>query len=83
MLCAKFGCNWSSGSGEEDFLNFVNLFSLFLNYLPLEKGRALYLNKIESPSLKDALYKVWLILAKWFRRRRLIFKFRQFIFAIS
>ena len=38
MLCAKFGWNWLSGSGEEDFLNFVNLFLLFLNYLPLEKG---------------------------------------------
>ena len=48
MHCAK----WLSGSGEEDFLNFVNLFSLFLNYLPLEKGRALHLNKFESPSPK-------------------------------
>ena len=27
------------------FLNFVNVFSLFCNYLLLEKGRALYLNK--------------------------------------
>ena len=37
------------------FLNFVNLFSLIRNYLPLEKGVALHLNKIESPLLKDAL----------------------------
>ena len=30
------------------FFNFVNVFSLFHNYLPLEKGRVLHLNKIES-----------------------------------
>ena len=34
------------------FLNFVNVFSLFHKYLPLEKGRALHLNKLESPSLR-------------------------------
>ena len=35
---------------------FVNVFLLFLNYLPLEKGGALHLNKLESPLPKDALY---------------------------
>ena len=45
MHCAKFGWNWLSGSGEEDFFNFVNVFSLFRNYLPLEKGRALFKKK--------------------------------------
>ena len=30
------------------FLNFVNVFSPFRNYLPLEKGGALHLNKLES-----------------------------------
>ena len=49
MLCAKFGLNCPSGSGEEDFLSFVNLFLLFRNYLPLEKGGALNLNKLDSP----------------------------------
>ena len=52
------------------FFNFVNIFLLFRNYLPLQKGRALYLNKLESPSPKDALCQVWLKLAKWFWRRR-------------
>ena len=52
------------------FLNFVNVFSLFRNYLPLGKGGALLLNKLESPSPKDALCKVWLKLAQWFWRRR-------------
>ena len=122
MLCAKFGWNWPSGSGEEDFLilsmyfhyfviispwkragahhmnkldspspkdalcqvwlklaqwfwrrrifNFVNIFSQFHNYIPLEKGGTLLLNKLESPSPKDALCQVWLKLAQWFCRRR-------------
>ena len=37
------------------YFKFVNVFSQFLNYLPLEKGVALYLNKIEFPSPKDVL----------------------------
>ena len=70
MLCAKFGWNWPSGSGEEDFLISSMYFSLFRYYLPLEKGRALHLNKLESPSPKNALCLVWLKLAQWFWRRR-------------
>ena len=66
---AKFGWNWPGGSGEEDFLNFVNLCSLFLKYLPLEKGGVLHLNKLESPSLMDSLCQVWLKLTQWFLRR--------------
>ena len=31
---------------------------------PLEKGRVLRLNKLESPLPKDGLYQVWLILEK-------------------
>ena len=54
MLYAKFGWNWSSGSRGEDFF-FVNVFSLFRNYLPLEMGGALHLNKLWSPLPKDAL----------------------------
>ena len=52
------------------FLNFVNVFSLFRNYLPLEKGGALHLNKLESPLPNDALCQVWLKLALWFWRWR-------------
>ena len=52
------------------FFNFLNVFSLFLNYLLLEKGGTLHLNKFESPSHKDALCQVWLKLAQWFWRRR-------------
>ena len=57
---------------RREFFNFVNVFSLFYNYLPLEKGGALHLNKLISPSPKDALFKVWLKLAQWFWRRRFL-----------
>ena len=52
------------------FLNVVNVFSLFCNYLPLKKGGALHRNKLESPPPMNALCQVWLKLAKWFWRRR-------------
>ena len=61
---------------------FVNVFSLFRNYLPLEKGVALHSKKCESPSPKDALCQVWLKLDQWFLSRRFL-KVRQCIFAIS
>ena len=52
------------------FLNFVNVFSLyFKNCLPLEKDRVLHLNRLESPSPKDALCQVWLKSVQWFCRR--------------
>ena len=37
MLCVKFGWNWPCGSGEEDFQNFNNIFTLSL-LSPLGKG---------------------------------------------
>ena len=54
------------------FLNFVNVFSIFRHFLPLEKGGALHLNKLEYPSPKDALCQVWLKFAQWFWRRRIL-----------
>ena len=70
LNCAKFGWKWTSGSGEDKFFKFVNLVLLFLYYLPLEKGEAIHLYKVESPSLTDALFYVWLKFAHWFWRRR-------------
>ena len=46
------------------FFNFVTVFSVFRNYLPLEKGGALHMIKVESPLSKDALCQVWLKLAQ-------------------
>ena len=59
MHSAKFGWNWPSGSGEEDYKISSMYYQLFSNYLSLEKGRALHLNKLESPLPKDALCQVW------------------------
>ena len=55
---AKFGLNWAIGSGEEGLLNFVNIFSLFVNYLPLEIVLVLQLIRLESPFPKNALCQV-------------------------
>jgi hypothetical protein len=51
------------------FFNDPTLFLHFCDYLPFEEDLALYLNKLEFPSLKDNLYQVWLNLAGWFWRR--------------
>ena len=48
----------------EKIFKCVNVFLLFCNYLHLEKGSALHLIKLESPSPKDASCQVWLKLAK-------------------
>ena len=69
MLCAKFGWNWSSSSGEKIFKS-CQFILLIPDYLPFGKGVALYLNKLEFPSPKDTLCQVWLKLAQWFWRRR-------------
>ena len=55
---------------EEDFLISSMYFHYFVIISPWKKGRALHLNKLESPSAKDALCQVWLKLAQWFWRRR-------------
>ena len=39
-------------------------------FLPLEKDKALHLNKVQSPLLKDALCQVWVKSAQWLWRRR-------------
>ena len=64
---------WRNLNPYSPKVNFVNVYSLFRNYLPLEKGGALHLNKLESPSPKDALCQVWLKLDQWFWRRFLNF----------
>ena len=48
----------------EKFLNFVYVFSIHCNYLPLEKGVIIHLNKFKSPPLKDTLCQVWLKLTQ-------------------
>ena len=48
------------------YFYYFNVFVLFLNYPPFEKGVAFHLNKRESPSPDDTLFQVYLKLAKWF-----------------
>ena len=55
MICAKFGWNLSSGSGEVDFQIF-RCISKLRNYLPLEKGGTLHLIKIESQRMLCAKF---------------------------
>ena len=62
---------------EKKIFLFVSVFSLFRNYLPLEKGGGVHFNKFESPSHKDALLQVYLKLARWF------WSIRFFYFVIS
>jgi hypothetical protein len=64
------------------FLNEPTPILHFWDYLPFEKDLALYLNKLESPSLKYNLYQVWLNSACWFWRRRFFFK-NQYTFTLS
>ena len=67
MFCAKFEI--SPVVWRRRIFRFVNVFLLFCSYLPLEKGGAIHLNKLKSPSPKNALWQVWLELAQWFWRR--------------
>ena len=54
MHCTMFCWIWPSGSGENKNLNFVNVFSLFANFLPLEKGGSSWIHSTKGcfvPSL--------------------------------
>ena len=53
-------------------LIFIYVFSLFCNYLPLEKDLALHLYKLELISPKYALCQVWLKLVLWFWKRKFL-----------
>ena len=60
-----------------DFVNKFNVFLLFGYHLPLGKVVTQHLNKIKitsfpRPSCEDALFQVWVTLAKWFLRSRFL-----------
>ena len=56
MLCAKFGWNWHSVSGEKVFINFVCVFFAILLLYHLGRGNGFPFEKIEYPSPKDAKF---------------------------
>jgi hypothetical protein len=72
LICTKFDWFWPAGSGKEDFFFNFSVFSLFRYYLSLEKGNPLLLSKLESPPYKNDLCQVWLKLAQWSWRKRLL-----------
>ena len=63
-LCDKFRQNWLSGSGEASYILSMH----FCQYLHINKGMVLHLNKSESSLPKKALWQFLLKLAKCFRR---------------
>ena len=58
--------------GKNIFLNIFNWIIYFCYYLPLEKGVALQMNKLEPPLPKDDLGQVWSKLALCYWRRKLL-----------
>ena len=84
MLCAKFGWNLLTGSGEDlwNLSMYFHYFLLIINYLPLEKGGDLHLNKLEWPSPKILCAKFCQCYFGWnaqrfWRRRRECEKFTR------
>ena len=75
--------DWLKLAQWRECCNFVNEFSLFCNYLPLEKDGVLHLNKLISLSPKDVLYQVKLKLAKWFWRRKILSMYYRYFAIIS
>ena len=81
MLCSKFGLNWLSGSGEEDFFNFVDVFWLFRNYSPWKRAVPFIWRKLNPfpPRMLWAKFG-W----NWFWRKGFFFisamYFRYFVF---
>ena len=67
-ICANFLLKLAQWLWRRRFLN-VNSYFLFYYYVPLVKGLAFHLNKLEFPLSKDALCQVWLKMAIWFRTR--------------
>ena len=74
MLCAKFGSNWPSGSGEKDFLKFYQYIFTLLLVSPLGKRTWSFIWIIKIPITQGCLYQVPLKLAMWLWRRRKMWK---------
>ena len=70
MLCAKFDWKWVGGSGEEDFSNIVNVFSLFRNYFPFGIGWGPSFEQTWIPFTQGCYVPSLVELAQWFWRRR-------------
>ena len=79
LMASSFTKSTASLSSSDDTLSFNSSFAFLTNiktlhcnlanYLALSGGWAFDLNKLESPSPKDALWQVSLKLVHWFQRR--------------
>ena len=67
MICVKF-VEIGPVILEDKIFKVCQCIFAILLLSPLRKGMALHLNKLKSPSPKDALCQVWLKLAQWFLR---------------
>ena len=80
ILCAKFGWKMVQWFWRRRIFKFVNLFTLFRNYLPLGKDGPLHLNKLESPTPKDALVEIGpVVLEKILKICQCISLFRNYL----
>ena len=78
MLCAKFGWNWLSGSGEEYFKFHGLYFHYFVIIFPWKRAGPSF-EQTWIPYTQGCFVPSWLKLAQWFWRRR----FFNFINVIS
>ena len=82
MPCAKFGWNWISGSGEEDFKILSMYFHYFIIISPWKKGGAFHLKKTWIPFTQIYLVQSLVEIGPVVLEKKM-FKRCQFIFIIS
>ena len=70
MLCAKYGWIWLSGSGREDFLNFVNwkYFHYFVIISPWKRAGPSF-KQTWIPFTQGFLCQVWLYIAMTLKQK--------------
>ena len=73
MICAKYGRNWPTDSGEVHFQNLSMYFHYFVIIAPWKRAGPFIWTKLNPLHPEDDLCNVWLKLAPWFLRRFLKF----------
>ena len=71
MLHAKFQDRRIVSSGQEDFMGYYHIWALpYMGMGPFGHVTKMTFTKLMFPLPKKAPRKVWLRLAKWFKRKR-------------
>ena len=81
MLCAKFGWNWPSDSGEEDF-QISSMYFCYFVIIPLGRGRGLPFEQTWIPFTNGYFVPGFIEIGSITLKKRIL-KFSQYIFAIS